>query len=217
MQQSNIENHLVCIKTLTIDSQHYVACCVQQNNDKFVLRIEDLNLKSRKDHIVVFIKKHFKKNIDYIEIKGNTTEKGGRPTQEYLMTQECFDLVKSTYNLKHRYVKAVAGNEMKNSFLMSCENATIGFIENAISHITPTIRQYRVLNYKIDLYIPEWKLAVECDEFDHRDREKTYEEERQDNIEKKLECKFVRFDPQAPDFDLAALVGRILQIGLKKT
>ena len=37
------------------------------------------------------------------------------------------------------------------------------------------IEQYHVDGYRIDLYFPEYKLAIECDEFGHRDRDLEYE------------------------------------------
>ena len=32
-------------------------------------------------------------------------------------------------------------------------------------------RQFKIGNYRIDLYFPEHKIAVECDEFDHIGRD----------------------------------------------
>ena len=45
------------------------------------------------------------------------------------------------------------------------------------------IHQFGAGKYRIDLYFPMYKLAIECDEFDHRDRDIGYEEERQKHIE----------------------------------
>ena len=55
------------------------------------------------------------------------------------------------------------------------------------------IDQYTVDNYRIDLYFPKHKLAIECDEFDHSDRDIEYEVKRQNNIEEKLGCTFNLF------------------------
>ena len=43
------------------------------------------------------------------------------------------------------------------------------------------IDQYTVDNYRIDLYFPKHKLAIECDEFDHADRDIEYEVKRQNH------------------------------------
>ena len=41
------------------------------------------------------------------------------------------------------------------------------------------IHQFGVEKYRIDLYLPRYILAIECDEFDHRDRDIGYEVDRQ--------------------------------------
>ena len=62
------------------------------------------------------------------------------------------------------------------------------------------IHQFAVGKYWIDLYFPRYKLAIECDEFGHRDRDIGYEVERQKHIGKLLNCTFVRFNTDAKDF-----------------
>ena len=46
------------------------------------------------------------------------------------------------------------------------------------------IEQYFFGGKRIDLYLPDHKLAIEIDEKDHMDRKEDKEEERKDNIEK---------------------------------
>lgn len=53
------------------------------------------------------------------------------------------------------------------------------------------IPQYQVDNYKIDLYIPKFNLAIEIDEEEHKYK-KDYDSKRQSYIENKIHCKFVR-------------------------
>lgn len=54
------------------------------------------------------------------------------------------------------------------------------------------IRQYPILSYRIDYYIPKLNLAVEYDENNHKNYSFDAHELRQMNIEKVLKCKFVR-------------------------
>ena len=54
---------------------------------------------------------------------------------------------------------------------------------------------YTVLGYEIDIYFPDYKLAVEIDEKDHQDRDISHEIERQKALEKELGCKFIRINP----------------------
>ena len=51
--------------------------------------------------------------------------------------------------------------------------------------------RHSVLNYTIDLYFSEHKLAIEVDEKGHKDREEHKEIERQKAIEKELDCEFL--------------------------
>lgn len=69
--------------------------------------------------------------------------------------------------------------------------------------------QFNIGSYRIDLYFPDYKIAVECDEFGHSDRTQSEEIGRQLYIENRLSCDFVRFNPDAKDFDIFQVIGRI--------
>ena len=55
-------------------------------------------------------------------------------------------------------------------------------------------KQYKINNYFVDLYFPVYKIAVECDELDHEDRDEKYEREREEYI-KELGITFILFTP----------------------
>lgn len=66
------------------------------------------------------------------------------------------------------------------------------------------ILQYSVLNnygnyYRIDCYLPNYKIAIEIDENNHNP---TYEFKRQKFIKNKLNCEFFRYNPDDPDFSI---------------
>ena len=69
--------------------------------------------------------------------------------------------------------------------------------------------QYTVLGYRIDLYFYEYKLAIEIDELGHNDRNTDYEIKRQREIEKELNCVFIRTNPGAADFNMNRLKNQI--------
>ena len=62
--------------------------------------------------------------------------------------------------------------------------------------------QYSVLGYRIDLYFHECKLAIEVDELGHTNRNVNHEIERQKVLEKKLNCTFIRINPDEKDFNI---------------
>ena len=69
-----------------------------------------------------------------------------------------------------------------------------------------TIRQYSVLDYRIDLYIEDLNIAVEYDENNHKDYSYEEHEGRQDLIEKELGCKFIRLSDKEDDLYNIGLV-----------
>lgn len=63
-------------------------------------------------------------------------------------------------------------------------------VENLFSDYE-IIPQYKILNYFIDWYIPELNIAIEFDEKYHEN--KKGDNTRQKEIEKELNCKFIRY------------------------
>lgn len=93
----------------------------------------------------------------------------------------------------------------------SKEQACIGAIIETLSH-HPHQTQFSIGSYRIDLYFTELKLAVECDEHDHRDRNASQEIARQAFIEKQLGCQFYRFNPDAKDFSIYRTIGDLVRL-----
>ena len=98
--------------------------------------------------------------------------------------------------------------------LLSKEQEYIGTIVNAF-HDLKLYKQFAVGTYKIDLYFPDHNLAIECDEFNHTDRDPEYEKERQVFIENELKCKFIRFNPDSKDFSVHRVVRMISEHMMK--
>ena len=58
-----------------------------------------------------------------------------------------------------------------------------------------TQTQYIVLSFRTDLRFHQCKLAVEVDEYGDMDRDEHKEIERQEAIKEKLQCVFIRINP----------------------
>ena len=69
--------------------------------------------------------------------------------------------------------------------------------------------QYSVLGYKIDLYFHKYKLSVEFDELDHKDRNIGHEIKRQEAIKEKLGCEFIRINPDEENFNIFKVINEI--------
>jgi hypothetical protein len=176
-------------------------------DNKFIKNLEELlYLSPKKYNITYFLKNNFKENIHYIIKTNDKTIKqhGGQNKIYYFLTNETFELFKNTFKLKHRYITKINNLEHVN-IIMSLENQTIGFIENSFKNTIKTKRQFQILNYRVDLYFPEYKLVVECDENNHIDRNKIDESVRENYI-LSLGNTIIRFNPNDKLFDLSIVL-----------
>lgn len=97
---------------------------------------------------------------------------------------------------------------------MYVEDEVMGPISTALQNHSPC-RQFSVLcdnnrMYKIDMFFPLHRLAVECDEHDHRDYNQEQEEDRMLAITRKTGCKWLRFDPHQETFCVFVCIREIL-------
>jgi very-short-patch-repair endonuclease len=72
-------------------------------------------------------------------------------------------------------------------------------------------KQYCIGNYRLDLYFPEYKLAIEIDEDNHVFRDKNEEIERETYIKNKLQCTFIRFNPSVKFFNIGMIISQIFK------
>jgi very-short-patch-repair endonuclease len=169
---------------------------------------------STKGNALRFIKKNFVEDVHYKIVKPNTTGHGGQNKQLIMMTREAFDLCKTTMNMRQRYVPHYKNVEQVR-ILMSIENQTIGFITTAYTGITDMIRQQRFGTYLVDLYFPEYRLVIECDENGHSDRDPQQEHQREQYI-KDCGCEIIRFNPNHRTFDMAVVICQINKVIMKR-
>ena len=89
----------------------------------------------------------------------------------------------------------------QHDIVLSKEQSVISNITNLSSN-EKLLLQHSVLGYKIDLYFPKHKLAIEVQEKRHTDRDekkkqkKKKENEREEKIKEELGCEFVRINPE---------------------
>lgn len=183
----------------------------ETNNEIFIINLDDDLMplfNSYKKNLTIFLKNNFLLNKHYIMKSYGIKKKGGQNKIKYLLTQECFELFKNTFNLKHRYLTKINDNVTHINILMSLENQTIGFIENSFKDVIKTKRQKSFNNYKVDLYFEDYKLVIECDECDHLDRDPIKEKEREDYI-LSTGNSIIRYNPNDKLFDLSLVLREI--------
>ncbi len=167
----------------------------------------------QKVKITQFVKRNFKEEIHFIEHlrTEKTVKHGGHNVIYMFLTETAFELVKNTYNLKNRYIKKINENCENINFVMPVETQTIGFIENSFSSAIKLKRQKRIGQYFIDLYFEDYKLAIECDEFDHKDRDILNEKNREDFLLQQ-NITIIRYNPNDKNFDLSYVFRAITSV-----
>jgi very-short-patch-repair endonuclease len=156
----------------------------------------------------------FTLNTDYFISKPNRFNKtyGGQNKENVMVTKQVFDQLDYKYAMVSRNMNACF--DIKLEYVkryMPKETEILGFIYEALSPLFDVRKQYKVDSYYIDMYIVDTKLAIECDEHNHDERDPLYEQKRQDQIQQTLTCKFIRFNPDDKSFRLAELMSIILQ------
>jgi very-short-patch-repair endonuclease len=182
---------------------------------EFVRNLEELlYLTSKKVHLVNHLSKNYKENIHYI-IERNKfktiKQNGGQNKITFLLTEEAFELLKNTFNLRNRYIVELNENIKQINIGMCIENQTIGFISNAYSNMLNVKRQFTIGKYRVDLYFVDYKLVIECDENNHNDRDPENEKIRELYITS-LGNKIIRFNPNEKHFDLSNILREINSI-----
>lgn len=76
--------------------------------------------------------------------------------------------------------------------------------------------QFKVGQYRVDLYMEDYDLIIECDEYNHRDRDPQREQEREDFIKSELGCEFIRFNPDCKNFSIFKVIASIHNFILSK-
>lgn len=87
--------------------------------------------------------------------------------------------------------------------LLLTERKEIKFLDKIQEVLKPFklegIKQYKVLNYRVDFYIPKLNIAIEYDEGEHKYYSYEQQEGRQKEIEDLLGCDFVRVNDKQND------------------
>lgn len=93
----------------------------------------------------------------------------------------------------------------------------IKFIEKLKNALMPFniegVKQYNVLNYRIDYYIPSLNIAVEYDENNHKNYTYEAHEGRQKEIEEKLHCRFIRVsNDETDEYNIGLVIKNIFNL-----
>jgi len=110
------------------------------------------------------------------------------------------------------FLQKIGVEKKQKSFV---ETDCIGIIIKAIDGFTDYQDEYyvefnkRYFGHKVDLYLKDLNIAIECDEIGHEERDKWDEEWRENKIKETLGCKFIRFNPNDPNFNTGDVINQI--------
>jgi very-short-patch-repair endonuclease len=134
---------------------------------------------------------------------------GGPQNVTYLTINGLKKILIKSRKIKALELAKLCGIDILSYKVANYENTTISQILDAFNG-EEMIEQYSVCNYRIDLYFPKYKLAIECDEHHHiRIKNKEKDIQRQKEIETKLLCTFIRYSPGEPDFSIFKTINAI--------
>jgi len=199
----------------SLDDELLVFTKNTQIEGEYVKSLDDLIplLTYQKSGLTRHLLKNYKENYHYIidntkYISPVNNIRGGHNHVNYMLTEYAFELLKNSYNLRNKYITNVSKNVKCVNIGMCLENQTIGFIENSFNGVFDMKRQYICGKYKVDLYFPEYKLVIECDENNHDDRNQI-EEKNRENYILSLGNSMIRFNPNDNNFELSTVLREI--------
>ena len=190
---------------------------------------EGLEIKTRfNDWVNRMIEYWFEENIDYTVItRRKVTTQGNETTfTDYIIT---LDIAKDICRKQRRNPVAI---DILNYFL-SIDDKEVCIIDRQrkelefIEILKQTLEPYGILDfeeqyfvsnknggyYRIDLYIPSLKIAIEFDESQHKYYSYEAQEGRQKEIEDKLGCTFIRVnDGNSIHYNVGYCIREILKI-----
>ena len=172
----------------------------------------------------------FEENVDFIDLKivadSSTLKELGYSPQSiiqadniYIFSQVGFSKYLTISEPKNQiyikdFIKEYFGYDgIEFNLLLRKEN---GFLEKLEEVLIPFdikgVRQYNVLSYRMDYYIPSLNIAIEYDEEHHKHQQKE-DKVRQKEIEYELGCKFIRVtDENSDEYNIGLIMKDIFDI-----
>ena len=136
--------------------------------------------------------------------------KDSRKDDYYINEEGMIELLVGSQQPLAKELAEYMGNKLIGHKYVRKEAGTIYTIQKVFEGISMK-RQYSIGSHRIDFYFPEHKLAIECDEHNHKDRDVNHEIRGQKFIEGQINCKFLRYNPDAKDFTTESSLRHRLQ------
>lgn len=194
---TNIEKHYTC-RIIKSDNEPFTLFCIADIGKILGMSNMKKRLSPQRFHY-----------DDRVLVKSVTN--GGEQHMVYVTYNGLLKLLSSSRKTELIDFSEKVGINVKNKFYSCVEADTIKCLLKSFSG-EEMIDQYIVgdNDYRIDLYFPQYKIAVECDESHHKTiTNKLKDLERQSAIKDVLNCIFIRYDPFCEEFNIFTLINEI--------
>lgn len=143
--------------------------------------------------------------------------RGGIQTMNFISLDGVRRLICQSRSAKAKEVGIHFGVDITCNHFVSVEVESISAIQRALNGVS-MIPQFSCGKYRIDLYFPLYKIAVECDEEKvHRPSSLIADKIRERSLITTLGCTFIRFRPQSQGFQILDVINKIFQEILSTT
>ena len=162
----------------------------------------------------------FENGVDILDLKNEEEfaiiiRNGGIYTQNslnaskniYLLSEQGYIKLYSLFQNKNENILKYMVDEYFNSkkeLVVFTQRKEIRFLDILEETLKPFnikgVRQYTVLKYRIDYYIPSLNIAIEYDENNHNNYSYDAHEGRQKEIEEEIGCRFIRVSDEETHF-----------------
>ena len=133
----------------------------------------------------------------------------GEQLLSFLTYEGLKKIIVSSRTTESIYLAEKIGIDVYRNKFLAIESDTIDCIIKAFTGYE-TIKQYQILGYRIDLYFIDYKIAVECDEYEHK-YQLEEDKKREEEIKGKLGCEFIRFNPDDKNFNIFLVINKIMR------
>lgn len=177
--------------------------CYISENDTILFKASDIGRFLALKHVHTSLANFPKDETVLLKKDSN-----GGPQKTLMLTAEGLRrLVCKSRSSKADILAKEIGMEIHSNRFTPQETETMIFLKKSFVGID-MVPQYSCGPYRIDMYLPGYKLAIECDEGSHCGNRLLMDKSREVFIVDKLGCKFIRYRPGDSDFDLATVVGQ---------
>lgn len=204
----NIDFNIICIIENNI--KWFRATCIEKflNHDNIRRKILDINNKKNlTDEEIIRLRYKYINNDNFkliYKIKKSNI---------FICYDDLRKIICKLRNENTLLLCKYLNIDINNLYIPSVETETLNIIINCFKN-EDFKREYYIkidddINYRVDLYFFKYNLVIECDEFNHINKDIIKEKLREERIINKLNCKFIRYNPNDISFNIYNVINDI--------